>query len=62
MKDKNFKSKRDSLDVAILQDKVLNPILGISNPRADENLFFVGGVKDPLDMEKYITEKGNDIF
>lgn len=60
--DKNFKSKRDSLDVAILQDKVLNPILGISDPRADENLFFVGGVNDPLDMEQYITEKGNDIF
>jgi len=62
VKDTIFKSKRDSLDVAILQDKVLNPILGISDPRADENIFFVGGVKNPLDMEKYITEKGNDIF
>ena len=62
VKDKDFKSKRDSLDVAILQDKVLNPILGISDPKADENIFFVGGVKNPLDMEKYITEKGNDIF
>ncbi|MHA1106710.1 MAG: DUF1015 domain-containing protein [Promethearchaeota archaeon] len=62
VKDMNFKSKRDSLDVAILQDKVLNPILGISDPRADENIFFVGGVKNPLDMEKYITEKENDIF
>ena len=60
--DKDFKSKRDSLDVAILQDKVLNPILGISDPKVDENIFFVGGVKNPLDMEKYITEKGNDIF
>ena len=62
VKKEDFKSKRDSLDVAILQDKVLNPILGISDPRADENIFFVGGVKNPLDMEKYTTEKGNDIF
>ncbi len=62
VKDKDFKSKRDSLDVAILQDKVLNPILGISDPRADENIFFVGGVKNPIDMERYVTEKGNDIF
>lgn len=61
-KDKSFNSKRDSLDVAILQDKVLEPILGILNVRADENIFFVGGIQDPTIMEKYITVKGNDIF
>ena len=61
-KDKSFNSQRDSLDVAILQDKVLEPILGILNVRADENIFFVGGIKDPTIMEEYITNKGNDIF
>ena len=61
-KDKTFNSKRDSLDVAILQDKVLEPILGILNVRADENIFFVGGIQDPTIMEEYITSKGNDIF
>ena len=61
-KDKTFNSKRDSLDVAILQDKVLEPILGILNVRADENIFFVGGIHDPTIMEKHITDKGNDIF
>jgi len=61
-KDKTFKSKRDSLDVAILQDRVLEPILGILNVRADENIFFVGGIQDPTIMEKYIIDKGNDIF
>jgi len=61
-KDKSFNSKRDSLDVAILQDKVLEPILGILNVRADENIFFVGGIQDPIIMEEYITNKGNDIF
>jgi uncharacterized protein (DUF1015 family) len=61
-KDKSFNSKRDSLDVAILQDKVLEPILGILNVRTDENIFFVGGIQDPTIMEKYVTDKGNDIF
>ncbi len=61
-KNKTFNTKRDSLDVAILQDKVLEPILGILNVRADENIFFVGGIQDPTIMEKYITAKGNDIF
>jgi len=61
-KDKTFNSKRDSLDVTILQDKVLEPILGILNVRADENIFFVGGIQDPTIMEKYITDKRNDIF
>ena len=62
VKNADFDSKRDSLDVAILQDEVLEPILGIENPRASDNLFFVGGTKDPADMEKYVTEKGNDLF
>jgi uncharacterized protein (DUF1015 family) len=57
-----FSSKSESLDVSILQDKVLNPILGIKDPRADENLCFVGGIRDPIEMERYVTEKGNDLF
>ena len=62
VKNYNFSSKSESLDVSILQDKVLNPILGIKDPRADENLFFVGGIRDPIEMEKFVTEKGNDLF
>ena len=57
-----FQSKYDSLDVSIIQDRVLNPILGIKDPRADENLFFVGGIRDPVEMEKYVCETGNDLF
>jgi len=48
--------------VAILQDKVLGPILRIINIRADDNIFFVGGLQDPNTMEEYTTEKGNDAF
>jgi len=62
VKNKKFKTKRDSLDVAILQDLVLEPILGIKDPRSDENIFFVGGLQDPREMEKFVIEKGNDLF
>ncbi len=61
-KEKTFDSRRDSLDVTILQDKVLGPILRIINIRADDNIFFVGGLQNPNTMEEYTTEKGNDVF
>lgn len=62
VKEKKFKSIRDSLDVAILQDKILGPILKIYDPRADENIFFLGGLLELKRMEKYIIEEGNDLF
>lgn len=34
-----------SLDVALLQNYILDPILGIKNPRKDENIDFIGGIK-----------------
>jgi uncharacterized protein (DUF1015 family) len=34
-----------SLDVAVLQDRVLGPLLGIANPRTDTRIQFVGGVR-----------------
>jgi uncharacterized protein (DUF1015 family) len=34
-----------SLDVAVLQDNVLGPLLGIDNPRTDERIDFVGGIR-----------------
>jgi uncharacterized protein (DUF1015 family) len=34
-----------SLDVAVLQDRVLGPLLGIDNPRTDTRIAFVGGIR-----------------
>lgn len=34
-----------SLDVSLLQDTVLTPILGIKDPRNDERISFVGGIR-----------------
>jgi len=33
------------LDVAVLQDRVLSPLLGIDNPRTDQRIAFVGGIR-----------------
>ncbi len=62
VRNKKFETKRDSLDVAIVQDKILEPILNIKDPRSDDNIFFVGGTQDPQEMEKYITNQGNALF
>lgn len=35
------------LDVAVLQDRVLAPLLGVADPRTDPRLTFVGGVHGP---------------
>ena len=59
---KNFNSEYEGLDVTILHEKIFNPVLGISDPRSDKNLFFVGGIRDPNKMEKFVTEDKNDCF
>jgi uncharacterized protein (DUF1015 family) len=33
------------LDVSLLQDRILNPILGIDDPRTSERIDFVGGIR-----------------
>lgn len=34
-----------SLDVSVLQDRILGPLLGIENPRTDTRIEFVGGIR-----------------
>ncbi len=40
-----------SLDVAILQDRLLGPILGITDPRRDQRIDFVGGIRGTTELE-----------
>lgn len=40
------------LDVSILQDNLLGPILGISDPRTDKRIDFVGGIRGLGELEK----------
>lgn len=41
----NEKDTVDRLDVSILQNNLLSPLLGIHNPRTDKRIHFVGGIR-----------------
>ena len=43
-----------SLDVAILQDNLLAPVLGIGDPRSDERIDFVGGIRGMAELERLV--------
>ncbi len=42
------------LDVSILQDNLLSPILDISNPRTDQRIQFVGGIRGTRELERLV--------
>ncbi len=44
------------LDVAVLQDYLLNPVLGIQDPRTDERIEFIGGIRGLSELEKKVKE------
>lgn len=43
-----------SLDVAVLQDHLLGPVLGIADPRKDERIDFVGGIRGLEELERRV--------
>ncbi|MFA4838637.1 MAG: DUF1015 family protein [Candidatus Neomarinimicrobiota bacterium] len=44
----------NSLDVSILQNNLLAPILGIGDPRKDERIDFVGGIRGLSELERRV--------
>lgn len=40
------------LDVAILQENLLGPVLGIADPRTDKRIDFVGGIRGTAELER----------
>lgn len=44
------------LDVSILQNNLLAPILGIADPRTDKRIDFVGGIRGTAELEKRVRE------
>jgi len=45
-----------SLDVSILQENLLAPILGIQDPRTDKRIDFVGGIRGMDELERRVKE------
>lgn len=46
----------ESLDVAVLQNSLLQPILGIEDPRTDKRIDFVGGIRGLEELEKRVND------
>ena len=42
------------LDVSILQDRLLRPVLGINDPRTDKRVLFVGGIRGMDELERLV--------
>ncbi|MBR1770471.1 MAG: DUF1015 domain-containing protein [Lachnospiraceae bacterium] len=45
----------DGLDVSILQEHLLQPILGIGDPKTDKRIDFVGGIRGLSELERRCT-------
>ena len=54
----NAKDPVASLDAAILQDHLLAPVLGIADPRTDDRIKFIGGIRGMAELEKLVDQDG----
>jgi uncharacterized protein (DUF1015 family) len=45
----------DNLDVSILQNYLLHPVLGIEDPRTDTNVDFIGGIRGTEELEMLVN-------
>lgn len=46
----------DRLDASLIQRYVLEPIFGITNPRTDKRIQYIGGVKGTEELERLVNE------
>jgi len=47
-----------ALDVSVLQDNILGPVLGIENPRTDKRIAFIGGSRGAAGLESIVDRDG----
>lgn len=50
------------LDVSILQDRILAPVLGIGDPKTDSRIEFVGGIRGTKELEEKADSFGGVSF
>jgi len=58
LSEKNAKSDRDvveALDVSVLQNLLLGPVLGIGDPKTDKRIDFVGGIRGLSELERRVA-------
>jgi uncharacterized protein (DUF1015 family) len=44
-----------ALDVSVLQDRLLGPVLGIDDPRTSERIEFIGGIRGTTELERRVN-------
>ncbi len=49
------------LDVSLLQDNLIAPILGIQDPRRDERIDFVGGIRGLAGLQERVDREANGV-
>lgn len=45
------------LDVSVLQDRLLAPVLGIDDPRTSQRISFIGGIRGTGELVKRVDSK-----
>jgi uncharacterized protein (DUF1015 family) len=55
------KSVGEKLDVSILQNFLLRPILGIDDPRTNNRIDFIGGIRGTKELEKLVDSGKADV-
>lgn len=45
-----------ALDVSLLQNNLLDPVLGVRDPRTDKRIDFVGGIRGTVELERLVDE------
>jgi uncharacterized protein (DUF1015 family) len=45
-----------ALDVSLLQNNLLDPVLGVTDPRTDKRIDFVGGIRGTRELERLVDE------
>lgn len=46
----------DRLDVSVLQESLLAPVLGVQDPRTDKRIDFIGGIRGTRELERLVNE------
>ena len=52
----------ENLDVSLLQREVLCPLLGIRDPKTDQRIRFIGGIRGLKELERMTEEQGGVAF
>ena len=52
----------DGLDVSILQNEILAPLLGITDPKTDQRISFIGGIRGLKELEKRVSASDTVAF